>query len=277
MQLLLSLVAIIAFAQAPALTKSDQLQEAARKGDAATVKKLLDDGVDVNTKFRYGATALFYACDHGHVDVVKVLLDKGADLTIKDTFYGFTPLMLAVSPAQKRKPEHTEIAKLLIAKGSPGKDIALSGAIDAGDVALARFILDNGGLPASTLSEALEAAKAANKTEIVAMLESAGVKLPTEFKIDLAQLHRFAGLYKSPTNGYEQLIAVTGEKLTIGRPGIAADQRDTLTAKDATTFRTIGMGSVTIAFKIEGDKVTGFSMVPPEGSPVPYARVEEKR
>ena len=56
-------------------TKAEQLQDAARKGDAATVKKLLDEGVDVNTKFRYNATALFYACDHGHLEVVKVLLD----------------------------------------------------------------------------------------------------------------------------------------------------------------------------------------------------------
>src|SRR5215470_1532746 len=132
MHVLTLLVAAIALTQAPALTKTDQLQDAARKGDAATVKKLLDEGVDVNTKFRYGATALFYACDHGHLEVVKVLLDKGADLTVKDTFYGFTPLMLAVSPAQNRRPEHTEIAKLLIAKGSPGKDFVLSGAIEAG-------------------------------------------------------------------------------------------------------------------------------------------------
>ena len=276
MHVLTMVVAAITLLQTPALTAADQLQEAARKGDAVAVKKLLDAGVDVNTKFRYGATALFYACDHGHLEVVKVLLDKGADLTIKDSFYGFTPLMLAVSPAQKRRPEHTDIAKLLIAKGSPGKDFALSSAIEAGDTSLAKFILDSGGLPVSTLSEALEAAKAANKTDIVAMLEAAGVKPPEEFKIDVAQLHRFAGLYRSPTNGYEQLIAVTGERLTIGRPGIAADQRDTLAAKNATTFRTLGMGSVTVVFKIEGDRVTGLSLVPPEGSPVAYARVEEK-
>ena len=93
------------------------------------------------------------------VDVVKVLLDKGADLTIKDTFYGFTPLMLAVSPAQKKRPEHTEIAKLLIAKGAPGKDDALSGAIESDDAALVKFILDSGGIPAPKLSEALEVAK----------------------------------------------------------------------------------------------------------------------
>ena len=158
--------AIVALTQAPPPTKAEQLQDAARKGDAAAVKKLLDEGVDVNTKFRYNATALFYACDHGHLDVVKVLLDKGADLTIKDTFYGFTPLMLAVSPAQKKKPEHTEIAKLLIAKGAPGKDDALSGAIESGDAALVKFILDSGGIAAPKLSEALETAKSAKKTEI---------------------------------------------------------------------------------------------------------------
>src|SRR5947199_4508951 len=105
---------VLALAQTPAPTKAEQFQDAARKGDAAAVKKLLDEGVDVNTKFRYNATALFYACDHGHVEVVKVLLDHGADMTVKDTFYGFTPLMLATGPAQKKTPAHGEIAKLLI-------------------------------------------------------------------------------------------------------------------------------------------------------------------
>jgi ankyrin repeat protein len=158
MHVLTTLVAIIALAQAPPPSTADQLQDAARKGDAATVKKLLDEGVDVNTKFRYGTTALFFACDHGHVDVVKVLLDKGADLTVKDSFYGSTPLMAAVSPAQKRRPEHTEIAKLLIAKGAPGKEDALSAAVAQGNAALTKFILDTGGLPASNLSEALRCA-----------------------------------------------------------------------------------------------------------------------
>ena len=119
MKLLLVLFTAFVLGQAPPATKAEQLQDAARKGDAAAVKKLLDEGVDVNTKYRYDATALFYACDAGHVEVVKVLLDKGADLTVKDTFYGFTPLMLAVSPARKKTPAHTEIAKLLIAKGAP--------------------------------------------------------------------------------------------------------------------------------------------------------------
>src|SRR3989442_1117589 len=57
-----SAVAALGQASAPG-DKAEALWEAARKGDATTVKKLLDDGVDVNTKYRYGATALSYACD----------------------------------------------------------------------------------------------------------------------------------------------------------------------------------------------------------------------
>jgi len=275
MQWLTMLVAIIALAQAAPPTPAEQLQEAARKGDAAAVKKLLDDGVDVNTKYRYGATALFYACDHGHVEVVKVLLDKGADLTVKDSYYGLTPLMLAVSPAQKRRPEHTEIAKLLIARGAPGKDGALGGAIDAGDAALTRFILDSGGISASNLSEALETAKAGNKTEIVGLLEQAGAKAPEDFKLDAAQLERFAGTYKNPA-GVETTILVAGTRLSIGAPGAPAAQRGALAAKDAATFRGIGMGGVSVVFKIDADKVTGFSLLPAQGNPIVYTRVEGK-
>lgn len=275
MPLLITLAAVVALVQAPSPTKAEQLQDTARKGDAATVRKLLDEGVDVNTKFRYNATALFYACDHGHVEVVKVLLDKGADLTVKDSFYGFTPLMLAIGPAQKRRPEHTEIAKLLIAKGAPGKDSALSGAIEAGDTSLVKFILDSGGVPADKLSESLEAAKSKNKTEMVALLEQAGAKPPEEFKMDAAQLERYAGTFKSAT-GSELTIAIAGARLTVGPPGLPPDQRAQLAAKDATTFRAVGMGGVTIVFKIEADKVTSFSVVPPQGNPTVYTRTEAK-
>jgi hypothetical protein len=252
---ILSVISMLAFAQAPALSKTDQFQDAARKGDAAAVKKLLDEGVDVNTKFRYDATALFYACDHGHVEVVKVLLDRGADLAVKDTFYGFTPLMLAMGPAQKKKPEHTEIAKLLIAKGAPGQDAALAMAIQGNDTAMAAYILEQGKIPAANLSDALEAARAQNKSDIVMMLEKAGAKPYEDFPLDAAHLAKLAGAYKNPA-GTEFTVVVNGARLSVGPATAPQANRLTLVAKNATTFRVLGTGGQpgNAVFTIENDK-----------------------
>ena len=135
-------------AQTPASSdRADALSAAARKGDAAAVKKLLDEGVDVNTKFRYEATALAFAADRGHVDVVKLLLERGADVNATDTFYNATPLTWAVSPARDRTPKHVEVLRLMLAKG---------------------------GIPADALSYALEAATRNKQDDMIALLKAAG-------------------------------------------------------------------------------------------------------
>src|SRR5439155_24934472 len=115
--------------------------EAARGGDVAAVRKLLDEGVDVNTKYRYDRTALSFACDRGHLDVVKLLLDRGADVNIEDTFYHATPLTWAVSPALGRKPQHAEIVGLLLKRGAKRKDGALMGAVAAKDLEMTKTVL----------------------------------------------------------------------------------------------------------------------------------------
>jgi hypothetical protein len=274
MKTLIALAAVLALAQAPPLTKAEQLQEAARKGDAATVKKLLDEGVDVNTKFRYNATALFYACDHGHLEVVKVLLDHGADMSIKDTFYGFTPLALATGPAQKKTPAHGEIAKLLIQKGAPGKEDALSSAIQSGDASLAKFILDSGGMAASKLSDALETAKAANKADLVTLLEQAGARPYEDFTIDPATLGKFPGTYKGAT-GNELTVAAAGARITIGPAAAPPGQRLTLVATGEKAFKAIG-GPITLTFQMDGDKVAGFTLTQGANPGTVFTRVEGK-
>ena len=47
----------------------------------------LERGAEINSGNRYKATALFFAADKGHVEIVKLLLDKGADINTTDTFY----------------------------------------------------------------------------------------------------------------------------------------------------------------------------------------------
>ena len=51
--------------------------DAVRKGDVAAVEKALAAGVAVDTPFRYNRTALSFAADRGHVEVVRLLLAKG--------------------------------------------------------------------------------------------------------------------------------------------------------------------------------------------------------
>ena len=274
MKLLILVAAALALSQAPPATKAEQLQDAARKCDAAAVKALLDEGLDVNTKFRYNATAIFYACDAGNVEVVKVLLDKGAALDIKDTFYSFTPLMLAVSPARKKTPAHKEIVKLLIAKGAPGRETVLGIAVGDGDLDMVKTILDAGPLPAASLTDALEAAKTAKKDDIIAILEKAGAKPFEDFKVEPALFAKYPGTYKAPS-GNELTIVAAGARLTIGQAASPPAQRLTLVATGEKTFKGIG-APITVTFQFEGDKVTGFGLSQGGGPPNTYTRVEGK-
>lgn len=162
--------------QSPASDKADAFQEAARKGDVAAVRKLLDEGVDVNTKFRYDRTALAFACDRGHVDVVKLLLERGADVNVEDTFYHATALTWALNPAMGRTPQHTEIVGLLLKRNPKGKDQALLTAVNANDVKLVQVVVDSGVISPEAMSKALDAATRTNKKDVAALLEQAGAK-----------------------------------------------------------------------------------------------------
>ena len=254
----------------PADPKADALWQAARKGDAPAVKKLLDEGVDVNTKFRYGTTALSYACDRGHLEVVRLLLDRGADPNVKDTFYGATPLGWASSPAQTRKPEHAEIVGLLLKRGATGQQDALMSAVGEGDAPMTRVILEHGGLAPDVLSDALEAATNEKKADIVAILGAAGAKPHPVVALTDQQLARCAGTY---SNGTMSLTyAVKDGKLEGGSGGPTRR----LVARSETAFAVEGAPGIRIAFTLAADKATSVT-VNQGGTPTVYKRVEEKQ
>ena len=89
--LLLTMFAGCASMQTTPLTK------AAGEGDIQTVRTLLESGVDVNEiSYTIGnkLTALHWAAYKGRTDIVRILLDAGAEMNVKDAV-GYTPLHYA--------------------------------------------------------------------------------------------------------------------------------------------------------------------------------------
>jgi predicted Fe-Mo cluster-binding NifX family protein len=73
------------------------------------VKLLLEKGADVTVVNNRGGTPLISASYNGHIDMVKLLLERGADVTVADNV-GWTPLNAASSRG------HVDVVKLLLEK-----------------------------------------------------------------------------------------------------------------------------------------------------------------
>lgn len=247
--ILATLLAVWAASAAAAAPLTDDLFRAVRAGDAAAVKALLDQGVPVDAKARYDRTPLSFAADRGNVEIVRMLLEKGADVNAKDTFYGGTALTWAADKG------HTDIVRLLLAKGAgPAADVLMTGArkksLDLLEVALA-----TGRLEPDDLSFALQRAEAASAAEVVARLQAAGaVAFPKPgFVVAPELLARYAGTYGS---GESAVVVTTGPN---GLVLTTSGRTLPLVALSATRFRPAEFDSVHLEFKLEGDKVTGMT------------------
>jgi ankyrin repeat protein len=247
--------------------KAEEFLAAARKGDLASVKAMLDAGLDVNTKTRYGATALSYACDRGNVELVKLLIERGANVNAQDSFYGATPLTWAADKG------HAEIVRLLLEKGARGVDMVIMVGVQRGNPAIVKAALDRGGALPQTLTQALGQAEASGQTEIVQMLKAAGAKprdLP-KVQIEEETLKSYAGVYRNDQIG-DLTFRFTDGKLT-GQ--LAGQGSFNVAASDKTTFSIVEVPA-TIKFKVEGDKVTGFALTQ-NGMTFDFKKVEKDK
>lgn len=242
---------LLVFFLSPAAATDDQEKrfwEAARKGDDATVKALLEKGVDVNTPFLYGATALSYACDRGHLEVVKVLLQHDANVNAKDTFYGVTPLDRALQRG------HTAVVKLLLENGAEGSDQVLSTGAVEGKKEMVKIVLEKGGTSRERLTLALALANENGHVEVAELLREAGAVPPVELAPE--KLGRYAGTYQD-ANGEEVTFTVEGSKLHVSGDGWGPLE---LLALDEGTMIFKQFAAAPFLFHLEGDKVTGVTV-----------------
>jgi ankyrin repeat protein len=83
---------------------------------ARTVKLLIDNGADVNTKKKFGGdTALKLATEYGNIEIVTMLIGAGANINAQDS-YKETVIITA------SKWGHITIVKLLIEEGADVND-----------------------------------------------------------------------------------------------------------------------------------------------------------
>lgn len=94
---------------------TDGFIESVGDGDKGAVTLFIEAGFDVNTPAENGITALDIAAMKGNTDIVKILLDKGANpnaAVISGSEKGSTPLMAAVAGG------YLETTRLLVDKGA---------------------------------------------------------------------------------------------------------------------------------------------------------------
>jgi len=118
--LLKSSLCIILFAGCATLNSNtianNNLLRSVERNDVSGVKLALNNGADVNARNMQGYPALIIASGANYIDLLKILIKKGADVNIRETEeryrMGLTPLLVASSAG------NCDVAKILLDNGA---------------------------------------------------------------------------------------------------------------------------------------------------------------
>jgi outer membrane protein assembly factor BamB len=263
-------LALLLTAQAPTADVNESLWDAARSGDTARVAALLDKGVDVNAKARYNATALFFAADKGHLDTVKLLVARGADVNLQDTFYRFRPIDLALFN------DHADVVIFLLEKGSKGGGSVLAQGVRSNNAAIVKAALASSDVDRRALQSALALAEREKRPDLAAPIKAALDALPAEaapsVTVDPATLQRYAGRYRNDATGVVVTISVRNGAIV---SEVSGQQPMTYVPSSETTFRAAEIDGLTIAFNGRGGMIESMRVSRPDGSTSTLPRIAE--
>lgn len=245
---------------------NEEMLAAARKGDIAAVKSLLEKGASLEAASRYGQTPLFFAARNGHEELVKFLLTQGANPNVKDTFYKSSLISAAADKG------YTSVVKLLLDAGSDSAGEALETAVGRGNREMTAMILATAKLTAAELTSALTAAEQARQAEIADMLKKAGAQPEPKPMAQVSEdkLKLYAGTYRGEPVG-EVTVTFKEGKLFLSAQG----RNYELGAYDDTTFALLAQPGVKFKFTFEGNKVNSMILIQ-GGQPFVLKRMEGK-
>jgi ankyrin repeat protein len=180
-----------------------------RSGYTDMVRLLLDEGVDPNTIFypgsRIATTALYIAASHGHDAIVQLLIEKGANVNLKDS--PGQPLVVATSHNKKT------VVRILLEKGADPNARrydnmpALCIAVTKGFTEIVEMLLDKGALTdlaGSWTRTPLQEAVRKNRFKITQLLLEKGA----EANVGSRNYHDMPPLFMAVAYGYERLLGL---------------------------------------------------------------------
>jgi len=191
----------------------EALLAAARKGDLASVKQLCEKGAAIEAKTPYGQTPLYLAAMNGHEEVVRFLIEKGANTDVKDSFYNASILGFTL----ERK--HFGVSKLLIANGGSA-DEQLPEVVEAENAELVETVLAKGKVSQAALDKSYEMAIEQKQAAIGELLKKAGAHEPVPpFAVDPKVLESYVGTYKTDQLPFDVKVFLKDGKLYLQATG----------------------------------------------------------
>jgi outer membrane protein assembly factor BamB len=227
------------------LSPQEALLDAARAGDRAAVLKSLGAGASVDTANKYGVSALGFAAERGHFDIVRLLVDRGADVNAVDSFYGSRPVDFALRGGR------LDIAVYLLEHKALGAVSVLNTAIRRRDANAVRVALAAKQADAAALAAANVLAAQAGDAAIAAMVKSAAEATPAlppqVISLTAELLRSYAGNYQHASTGAAVTLSLVGERFML-----TADGQPPLTLKAVEERRFIADESAELGVRLGG-------------------------
>lgn len=194
---------------------SQEIQEAAKTGNLDKVNQLLHNDPDLlNHRDQRNKTALHFACQNGHFEVVKLLVEKGANVNIMD--YDFrTPLLWAAANG------YSQILEILVKNGADRYKTDANGksavhlAVEAGNLSLVEWMLVNGyelNLKAFNDNSLLHSAAMTGQNDMTRKLLEKGLFVDISNLYGKTPLHYAASYGKKET---VELLLKCGAKINV--------------------------------------------------------------
>ncbi|KDN60673.1 hypothetical protein CSUB01_04081 [Colletotrichum sublineola] len=186
------------------------MHAASRHGHLEVVRLLLENGVSASIPDDYNRTPIYQASQHGHLEVVKLLLESGA-IARAPNKEGWTPVY------QASRNGHIDVVKLLLENGATATDMTYKGgwtpihaASNNGHTEIVKLLLENGA-NASTVANVnghtpmYEASRNGNTKLVELLLKygASGTKVSTQLG--------WAPIHVATDNGHTEVV-----KLLVG-------------------------------------------------------------